>query len=59
MNRRDRRRKEKRDDRIQGGCPDCRAYFTVRGRHGPVFEVTVHHDHTCPALRAPHGKEDK
>ncbi len=38
-------------DRILGGCPDCAAYQTLDARLAPLYQLTVHHDDTCPAYR--------
>ena len=40
------------DQRIAGGCDDCGAYQTMTKRDDGVFRVTVHHDATCPWLKA-------
>ncbi len=37
--------------RIPGGCDDCDAYQTMTKQDG-IYHVTVHHDDTCPWLRA-------
>ncbi|MGJ6961150.1 hypothetical protein ACSDR0_04510 [Streptosporangium sp. G11] len=37
---------------IPGGCDDCHAYQTVKKVTGRITQITVHHDNTCPALRA-------
>ena len=37
--------------RMPGGCDDCDAYQTMtRGSEG-LYELLVHHDHTCPYYR--------
>lgn len=38
--------------RLPGGCDDCDAYQTVRRVEGRFYVLTVHHDETCPQLRA-------
>lgn len=38
--------------RIPGGCEDCDAEQTVDATAAPIYQVTVHHDNTCPAYRA-------
>ncbi len=38
--------------RIPGGCDDCDAYQTIDASQAPIYRITVHHDDTCPTLRA-------
>lgn len=44
--------------RIPGGCEDCDAYQTARPLAAGVWQVTVHHDDTCPTLRAMEASRD-
>lgn len=37
--------------RIPGGCDDCDAYQVIQAADG-FTRITVHHDDTCPTLRA-------
>ncbi len=37
--------------RMPGGCDDCTAHQTVERQATGVYELTVHHDDTCPAYR--------
>jgi hypothetical protein len=37
---------------IPGGCQDCDAYQTVDSSQAPIYRITVHHDDTCPWLKA-------
>lgn len=41
---------------FDGGCDDCDAFQTVDDRDAPVFILRVHHDDTCPTLRAMEGR---
>lgn len=37
--------------RTPGGCEDCSAYQTVVRTGDGVYDLTVHHDDTCPRLK--------
>lgn len=41
--------------RIPGGCDDCDAYQTMQALDG-YTRINVHHDDTCPTLRAMEGR---
>lgn len=43
--------------KVPGGCDDCDAYQVIDRTLAPVYMVTVHHDETCPRLRAAQPKE--
>ncbi len=38
--------------RIDGGCDDCRAFRTLTEVMPGVWKLLIHHDDTCPYLRA-------
>lgn len=38
--------------RLPGGCDDCTAYQEFDASRAPLYRVTVHHDETCPWLKA-------
>lgn len=37
--------------RIPGGCEDCSAYQTIDHTEPGIYNLTVHHDASCPNYR--------
>ncbi len=37
--------------KLPGGCPDCSSYQLVARAAESVYELLVHHDPACPAMK--------